>query len=72
MHPVLLRIGTFEIHSYKVILTISILASIWVSLREAKHVGIPVRQMLDYLTMNGSRLAATGPRKQCSTTFTCQ
>ncbi|MCD6519151.1 MAG: prolipoprotein diacylglyceryl transferase [Anaerolineae bacterium] len=49
MHPILLRLGGFELRSYSVLLILGLLACLWWSLYEGKRLGIPKEQILDYL-----------------------
>ncbi len=77
MFPVLLRIGSFELHTYGVLVAIAVLTGIWISTREAHRKGIDVNKFLDaifwviiggifgarlwYLTWYDPRLLVTKP-----------
>lgn len=47
MHPVILKIGAFELRSYGLMLAISFLAGIYISVRRAKKKGIDPNQIMD-------------------------
>ena len=47
MHPILFKIGSFEVPTYGTILVIAFLLSIALLKREAKHVGIPPEKATD-------------------------
>jgi len=53
MHPVLFRIGGFELRAYGVMLVVGIVVSGALGTREARRVGLPRRQTLDYLLAMG-------------------
>lgn len=53
MHPVLLRIGGFELRAYGVMLAAGIVVSVALGVREAQRMGLPRRQTLDYLLAMG-------------------
>lgn len=53
MHPVLLRIGGFELRAYGVMLALGVVVSVVLGLCEGQRLGITRRQMLDYMLAMG-------------------
>ncbi|RKY77008.1 hypothetical protein DRQ07_09410 [candidate division KSB1 bacterium] len=47
MHPILFRIGTFEMHSWGVAFVISILLGIWVAVKRARKMGVDPNVVMD-------------------------
>lgn len=47
MHPILLRIGEFTLHTYGVLLAVGFFLAILVALREARRVGIDPNVIMD-------------------------
>ncbi len=47
MHPVLFRIGRFELHSYGLMLAISFIVGIWLSMKRAQKVGMNPNHIMD-------------------------
>lgn len=47
MHPVLIRLGPFTIHTYGFLIAIGFLIGLWLAMRQGKKDGIPVNKILD-------------------------
>mgnify|MGYP001571272748 CR=1 FL=1 len=62
MHPILIEIGNFPIHSYGVLIAIGFILCIWVSMREATRLGLPAARIVDlgiqslFVGMLGARI----------------
>ena len=45
MHPILFKIGTFELHSYGAVMVVAFIAAIWLANRRAARYGIDKSQV---------------------------
>ncbi len=70
MHPVLVKIGWFEVHSYGVMLAIAFLLGLWLTVKRAKKMGLDPNRVMDIAVLVivagivGSRLAYVIPHWQ--------